>query len=218
MLRVVRDAVIKAWELIRTSPPTGFRLATDPEDTVTTVLHNTLVNRVLHGKLIPGFTPDLFRVSREPKVYSYDASTFEKMPDLFFHLISDRAVAFPDQDGLYAECKPIGTGRAVGQHYCDRGLWRFIKGEYAWSMREGMMIGYAWAGHHLPGELTKFLGRGDRPIRMPLRSGPTPIPRTAATTYSQIPHVTTHPRNFSYVSTGAHAPEITIHHLWLSRS
>ena len=65
------------------------------------------------------------------------------MPDLFFHLISDRKVAFPDQDGVYAECKPIGAGRAVGGHYCDRGLWRFIKGEYAWSMREGMMIGYA---------------------------------------------------------------------------
>jgi hypothetical protein len=217
VLRVVRTAVIKAWEMIRTQPPTGFSLAVAPEDTITTILHNTLVNRVLHGNLVPGFTPDLFRVSREPKVYSFDASTFEKMPDLFFHLISDRQVAFPDQDGVFAECKPIHGGRAVGGHYCDLGLWRFVKGEYAWSMREGMMIGYVGTGYELPGELTRALAFGDRPMKVPISSGPTPIPRTSATAYSQQPYVTTHPRNFKYLETGDTAPEIIIHHLWLIR-
>jgi hypothetical protein len=218
VLRVVRNAVIKGWELIRTDPPAGFSLATVPEDTVTAVLHNTLVNRVLHGRLVLGFTPDLFRVSREPKVYSFDASSLEKMPDLFFHLISDRKVAFPDQDGVYAECKPISIDRAVGSHYCDLGLWRFIKGEYAWSMREGLMIGYAENGYDLPGELATSLAWGNRPTRMPLTSGPTPIPRTSATAHSQLPHFTTHPRNFQYLDTGNGAPEITVYHLWLIRS
>jgi hypothetical protein len=218
ILRVVREAVVKGWELIRTSPPRGFNLTTATEDTVTVVLYNTLVNRVLHDKLVPGFTPDLFRVSREPKVYSFDSSSLDKMPDLFFHLISDRKVAFPDQDGVYAECKPIGRGRSVGSHYCDLGLWRFINGEYAWSMREGMMIGYAVTGYTLPVDLVRSLTRNNRPTRMPASSGPTPIPRTRATTYCQLPHLTIHPRNFKYIDSGNGAPAITIHHLWLIRS
>jgi hypothetical protein len=218
VLRVLRASVVKGWELIRTQPPSGFDLATANEDTITAVLYNTLVNRVLHAQAVPGFTPDLFRVSREPKVYTFNAGSLDKMPDLFFHLISDRRVAFPDQDGLYAECKPIGTAHAVGGHYCDRGLWRFVNGDYAWSMREGMLIGYAASGYLLPGGLAEPLTAGDRPSRMPLTSGPTPAHQTFATPYSQLPHVTTHTRNFQYPDTGAAAPEIIIHHLWLIRS
>src|SRR5437899_9102638 len=90
LIRVIREAIVCAWELIRTVPPPGFNLATATEDEVTVVLHNTLLNRVLHANAVRGFTPQLFRVSREPKVYSFDAVSLDKMPDLFFHLISDR--------------------------------------------------------------------------------------------------------------------------------
>ncbi|MBI1913854.1 MAG: hypothetical protein HYS12_03815 [Planctomycetes bacterium] len=217
MIRIIHEAVVQAWELIRTDPPPGFNLTVAPEDEVTLVLHNTLVNRVQYTKSVPGFTPELFRVSREPKVYSFDARSLDKMPDLFFHLISDRTVAFPDLDGLYAECKPIDADHGVGVHYRDRGLWRFVTGDYAWSMREGMMIGYAVSGYRLPSGLSGALVAGNRPTRMPLISGPIPTPRASATTYSQLPHVTTHSRNFLYQGTGKAAPEITIHHLWLIR-
>ena len=185
------------------------------EDTVTTVLHNTLVTRVLHTGIVPGFTPDLFRVSREPKVYSYDAESLDKMPDLFFHLISDRKVAFPDQDGVYAECKPIKAGRSIGQHYCDAGLWRFIKGEYAWTMREGIMVGYVSSGHALPDDLSRFLTKKDRPTRMPLVSGPTAIRGAMPNVHCQIPHSSVHRRNFKYRETGEDAPDIAIQHVWL---
>src|SRR6266498_1619878 len=206
VLRVIRDAIVKGWELLRTDPPTGLNLATAHEDTVTAALYNTLYNRVLYGNLVPGFTPDLFRLSREPKVYSFDASSLDKMPDLFFHLISDRKVAFPDQDGVYAECKPIGVGRAVGGHYCDLGLLRFLNGDYAWTMREGMMIGYVATGYVLPQDLSSALAGGKRPSLMPLASGPMPIRGASATSHSQCPHLTVHPRNFRYVDTGNAAP------------
>jgi hypothetical protein len=218
ILRVISEAIVKGWEVVRTDPPVGFDLAKSDEDTVTVVLHNILVNRILYANVVPGFTPDLFRVSREPKVYSHDASSIEKMPDLFFHLISDRKVAFPDQDGVYAECKPIGVGKSIGQHYCDAGISRFVKGEYAWTMQEGMMIGYASPKHQLPADLAKFLKRKDRQITMPLVAGPTAIQKSSATTYSQVPHATTHRRNFKYRDTGKDAPDIVIHHLWLLRA
>ena len=218
VLRVIRDAIVKGWELIRTAPPTGFTLATATEDVVTVALYNTLVNRVLYGRLVPGFTPDLFRVSREPKVYSYDSSSLDKMPDMFFHLITDRAAAFPDQDGVYAECKPIDTSHPVGGHYCDRGLWRFIKGEYGWTMREGMMIGYTASGYVIPQDLITSLAAAPRTTTMPMTGGPEPIYLASGNAHCQLPHWTTHTRNFKYKCTGIAAPEILIHHLWLIRN
>src|SRR5262249_47631890 len=155
------------------------------EDEITTVLHNTLVTRVLYAGVIRGFTPALFRVAREPKVWSFNEVSLDKMPDLFFYLISDRDVAFPDQDGLFAECKPVDDNHATGTHYCDKGLSRFIDGEYAWAMQEGMMIAYAVTGYQLPDSLRNSLATSIRSARMPVSSGPTVSPRSAATTYSQ---------------------------------
>jgi len=85
-------------------------------------------------------------------------------------------------------------------------------------MREGMMAGYARKGYLLPGALTKFLSRGSRPKTIPLLTGPKPVYRGGATTYSQVPHVSTHSRDFKYMHSGAAAPEITIYHLWLTRA
>jgi hypothetical protein len=215
ILRLIQRAILHAWELVRTSPPPQFNLQAATEDQITTVLHNTLVNRVLHSRVVRGFTPDLFRVAREPKVWTFDEGSLDKMPDLFFYLISDRTVAFPDQDGLFAECKPVDSRHATGGHYCDRGLCRFIKGEYAWAMREGMMIAYAVNGYTLPDELTSSLAK--RTTDIPLVRGPNVVPHTVATTYAQRPHATTHSRPFAY-TTGGTAPEILIHHLWLARS
>lgn len=217
VLRLIERAILRAWELVRTAPPPQFNLNTATEDQITTVLHNTLVNRVLYTRAVRGFTPDLFRVAREPKVWTYNEASLDKMPDLFFYLISERTVAFPDQDGLFVECKPVDTSHATGGHYCDRGLGRFVKGEYAWTMREGMMIAYAVNGYVLPDELTASLAAGTRPTDMPLLRGPNVIPKTAATAYAQRPYTTEHSRSFTYTSGGA-APEILMHHLWLAKS
>jgi hypothetical protein len=217
ILRLIERAILHAWELVRTAPPPSFNLAVATEDQITTVLHNTLVNRVLHAQAVRGFTPDLFRVAREPKVWTYNEGSLDKMPDLFFYLISDRTVAFPDQDGLFAECKPVDTAHPAGGHYCDRGLCRFVNGEYAWAMREGMMIAYAVNGYALPTELTTALAAKNRPTEIPLVRGPNVVPKTTATVYAQRPHTTEHSRSFTY-TTGGMAPEILICHLWLARS
>ena|SRR5580704_13325724 len=217
VLGVIQRAITKAWELIRTAPPPGFNLASATEDDTTIVLHNTLVNRVLDPRLVRGFTRDLFRVSREPKVWSYDESSLDKMPDLFFYLISNREVAFPDQDGLFVECKPVDAAHAAGGHYCDKGLWRFVKGEYAWTMREGMMIGYAATGYNLPDKLRAALAAGNRGTHMSAASGVAAVARTAATPYCQRPYTSTHARPFVYRN-GDAAPPIVIRHIWLAKN
>jgi hypothetical protein len=218
LLRLFRDAVVKAWEIILASPPPGFNLANANEVEVNYVLYATLFNEVLERKLVPGFNSSLFCVTPTPGLRAYDGKRLEKRPDLFIHLIPMRATAYPDVDGLFIECKPIDRDHALGEHYCDLGLRRFIAGEYAWAMREGMMVGYARSGYLLPGELTKFLTRGSRPKTIPLLTGPKPVYRGIATPCSQVPHVSTHSRDFIYMHSGDAAPEITIYHLWLSRS
>jgi hypothetical protein len=218
LVRLFRDAVVKAWELILASPPPGFNLREAGEVQVNTVLYTTLVNEVLVHGLIPGFTSSLFCVSPTPGLRAYDGKRLEKRPDLFIHLIPNRATAYPDIDGMFIECKPIDSDHALGEHYCDLGLRRFIAGEYAWAMREGMMVGYARSGYLLPGELTKFLSRGSRPKTILLLNGPKPAPGGVATACSQVPHVSTHGRDFKYMHSGKAAPEITIYHLWLTRA
>ncbi len=218
LLRLFRDAVVKAWELILASPPPGFNLANASEVEVNTVLYATLVNEVLDRGFVPGFTTSLFCITSTPGLRAYDGKHLEKRPDLFIHLIPTRAAAYPDVDGMFIECKPIDSDHAVGEHYCDLGLRRFITGEYAWAMREGMMVGYARRGYLLPGELTKFLSRGSRPKTIPLVTGPKPVYRGVATACSQMPYVSTHSRDFKYMHSGAAAPEIAIYHLWLTRA
>lgn len=218
LIRLFRDAVVKAWELMLASPPPGFNLARAGEVEVNTVLYATLVNEVLVGGLVPGFTPSLFCISPTPGLRAYDGMKLEKRPDLFIHLIPIRATAYPDVDGMFIECKPIDEDHAVGEHYCDLGLRRFIAGEYAWAMREGMMVGYARNGYVLPGELSKFLSRGGRPKTIQTQTGPMPVHGGVATACSQVPHVSTHSRDFKYLHSGAAAPQIAIYHLWLTRT
>lgn len=218
LLRLFRDAVVKAWELILASPPTDFNLAKAGEVEVNTVLYATLVNEVLVRGLVPGFTTSLFCVTPTPGLRAYDGKKLEKRPDLFIHLIPTRATAYPDVDGMFIECKPIDSSHALGEHYCDLGLRRFIAGDYAWAMREGMMVGYARSGYLLPGDLINSLARGNRPRTIPILTGPKPVHRGLATACSQVPHVSTHSRDFKYMHSAAAAPEITIYHLWLTRA
>ena len=101
LLRLFRDAVVKAWELIVASPPPGFNLAKASEINVNAVLYTTLVNEVLVRGLVPGFTTSLFCVTPTPGLRAYDGKKLEKRPDLFIHLIPTRATAYPDVDGMF---------------------------------------------------------------------------------------------------------------------
>ena len=38
--------------------------------------------------------------------------------------------------------KPVDDDHATGTHYCDSGINRFVNGDYAWAMQEGMMVAY----------------------------------------------------------------------------
>ncbi len=144
MFLVVEEALCVAWGYLRTHPRSGFDLLTANEDVVTQELYERLYEEVFNKGVVDGFDRQLFTViTRESKVRNCDGAKLDKMPDLLIGL-SDRVNVFKlSQDWLFIECKPVDSDHSAGVHYCDKGIARFVFGEYAWAMRCALMIGYA---------------------------------------------------------------------------
>ena len=92
-------------------------------------------------------------VTRGTEEISYDGSHLEKRPDLSIHL-TRRNPSFP----LVVECKLLDAGSGKKTHrYCDDGLGRFVRGEYAWATREAFMLAYVRDGSTILSHLKPFL-------------------------------------------------------------
>jgi len=146
-LRVIlatHTALTRAFELLRSSPPAGFHLKDAKEDDITRQLHAILEDRFLTSQEIAGFDRRRIRnVIRAPEVSNHDGSHPAKKPDLVLFLLRrERWSVRNSQDGIFAECKPVDDSHAVGKHYCDQGIMRFVSGDYAWAMQEGLMVGF----------------------------------------------------------------------------
>lgn len=212
---VVEEAVCEAWNRLRRCPIRDFDFQNATEDEVTTFLYEILYNEVFDKDVVDGFDRQLFTtVTRESKITSYDLAHLDKMPDLLIGLVGRSGVYKATQDWIYIECKPVDAKHSVGSHYCDKGIIRFVCGEYAWAMREALMIGYAKKGYDLAVHLPKALS--PRPS-MQTVGMPAPCKKSPRRTSCQPVYVTRHSRPFRYVETKQPAPEITIRHLWLNR-
>jgi hypothetical protein len=215
-LRLVERAIAEAWQIIRDMPEGDFKIAVAQEDRITRELRTCLMNRVLDGGIVPGFTADLFRVTREGKFESFDGSYLDKMPDLHIDIVRNSPVSLPSSDGLFVECKPVDRDHPAGSAYCDQGVVRFVKGDYAWSLPEALMIGYTSDGYTLPKKLKEAISK--RKTELKSAGGVRACPDCSAVGYAQRPHFTVHQRGFVYPSTNTKAPKITIRHLWFNRS
>ncbi len=211
---VVEAALRATWERMRASPRMEFHLQREDEDPVTCELCERLCNEVFNQGVVEGFDRTLFaKPTREAKVSNYDGEKRDMMPDLLLDLVDRPKVTIPAQDWLFVECKPVKSGRSAGAHYCDRGIIRFVRGDYAWAMREGLMVGYATEGYTIANKLAVALK--SRASIIPTLTLPTPCPRSAATSCSEATYTTEHSRNFRYAETGQPAPPIRLRHLWL---
>lgn len=213
---IVEAAIRRAWAILRENPRAGFDLASATEDPITHELYVVLYEDVFANGRVEGFNRELFTVGhREPKLQNFDGTSLDKMPDLLVALIGRRAVANPTQDGLFIECKPVDRDHPAGQHYCDKGLIRFVNGDYAWAMQEAMMVGYAREGYTISPKLDDALAA--RPDAIPTIAYPRRCADSKPTRFAEVVHASTHRRSFPYVGTCTDAPPITIRHLWLRR-
>jgi hypothetical protein len=213
-LRVIVQAINEAWRLLREEPRNGFDLKIAKEDEITLELQTRLMDEVLDSGVIPAFTSETFWVNRESKFASYDRRHFDKMPDLHVAIRRNCSPGLRSADGLFVECKPVGLPTPAGSDYCDKGIIRFVSGEYAWAMPHALMVGYAATGYMMPKKLKDAINKRRSALKT---DGSVRKCRGGNLGgYAQHLHETTHKRGFTYPQTNTISPAIVIQHLWLN--
>lgn len=209
-------ALTKAFEVLRTDPPSGFLLATAKEDEITRQLHWIMENRLLRTNEVPGFdTRRVKNIIRAPEVTNYDGQHPAKKPDLVLFLLRRESLAvLPSHDGIFAECKPIDNDHPVGMHYCDSGIKRFINGDYAWAMQEGMLVAYVRGGRTINKDLAPVLASGKYHIQLGSPSPPSIVVGSCSSNDTEPLQATIHHRFFEWPGSHGSACRILIFHSW----
>ncbi|MHB9030807.1 MAG: hypothetical protein ACYC9O_18720, partial [Candidatus Latescibacterota bacterium] len=135
-------------------------------------------------------------------------------PDLRISLVDRPNWTRFSQDNLFIECKPVDTKHPVVTHYCDKGIVRFVRGDYAWAMTEALMIGYVRNGYTISSKLEQALKARMNEISTLIF--PCPCPKSEPAQNNEVVHISSHSRTFPYQN-GQQAPAITIRHRWLKR-
>ena len=212
VLLVTHNAVSRALVLLRDD---GFPLQAAGENEITRELHEILEDRLRQTGEVPGFDELVFRkVFRAPEVRNHDGTHPDKKPDLVFDLVRDNTLVLSSQDALFVECKIVGNSHRVTGLYCNRGISRFIDGDYAWAMQEGMMLGYVRHGFTLAANLSPVLARGPDHERLGTPSPLSVVPGSNASPFAEELHVTTHKRHFQWARGKGPATPIRIFHSW----
>lgn len=142
-----------------------------------------------------------------------------KTPDLCFRLRHDEAPprqVIPEFDALFIECKPVDAKHPVAGRYCDDGLIRFVRGDYAWAMQEGMMLGYVRDGRTIAGHLIPAMSEPRRMHSLNTIALPAPSRSSAAAACSAADaiHTSEHGRGFPWPHDKGTATSIRVYHLW----
>lgn len=217
VILLIRRVLCRAFELLRER---DFQLATAKEDDVTAVLRSVIENDLRQTGEVRGFSRSTYdAVIRQGEVSNYDGTRRAKTPDLCFKLRYDDVEQYSglsEFDALFVECKPVDLKHPAGSKYCDDGLIRFVNGDYAWAMQEGMMLAYVRDGRTIAGHLVPAMSE---PSRMDsLATTQLPIPsqavQAAPDSRAESVHTSQHRRSFSWPDNKGPATDITVYHLW----
>jgi len=195
------------------------RIADAQEDQITAALLAIIENDLRQTGSVHGFNRQSYEpVVRQAQVANYDGTRLAKTPDLRFKLrqydIEPRLLS--EYDSLFVECKPVDGSHAAGASYCDDGLIRFIRGDYAWAMQEGMMLAYVRDGRTIAGHLVPAMSEPKRMVSLAVAQLPQPClhPEAAGGIRVETIHISQHHRSFPWPDKKGQATDITIYHLW----
>lgn len=214
---LVRRVLMCAFEKLRAR---GFPLAQSREDRVTEQLFNVVENDLRQTGEIEGFNPTFYeRVVRHGQVTNYNGEKLGKTPDLSFklrHVEDEPRPVLSSHDALFIECKPVDAEHPAGSAYCDDGLIRFVNGDYAWAMQQGVMLAYARDGRTIAGNLIPAMGEANRKTTLATVKPPKPslAATAAACAQAEAVHISQHRRGFPWPHGKGTASDITIYHLW----
>lgn len=213
---LVRRILIHAFDLLRER---NFPLATALEDEITTALKSIIENDLRQSGKIAGFSKRIYEtVIRQGQVANYNQTKLTKTPDLCFKLRNDEEELRPvlsEHDALFVECKPVDGTHSVGGKYCDDGLCRFVDGDYAWAMEEGMMLAYS-RKRSIAEHLIPAMQESKRQQQLKVTDFPHTVNHPAAITrnFCETLYVSRHARGFPWVADKGPATDIFIYHSW----
>jgi hypothetical protein len=214
LILLVRRVLCRAFEKLREGP---FPLAGAHEDKVTAALRAVIENDLRETGSIPGFSRRTYEpVVRQGQVANFDGTRLAKSPDLRFQLRhgdEDPRTVLAEYDALFVECKPVDNAHSAGHCYCDDGLVRFVRGDYAWAMQEGMMLAYVRHGRTIAAHLVPAMQGTERMTSLATIELPRAC-RTLVDARSEPIHVSKHRREFAWPDRKGKACNITIYHLW----
>lgn len=217
VLLLIRRVVLRAFELLRKQQ---FNLAAAKEDQVTAALRSTIENNLRQSGDVPGFDTRKFEmVIRQAQWANYDGKILTKAPDLFFKLrdyeTEPRSV-ISEHYGLFIEAKPVDATHAVGSTYCDDGLIRFVRGDYAWAMQEAMMLAYVRNDRTIERSLLPAMSEAPRMSTLQIQQLPTPTTMEVAssTSAAEAVFMSRHERTFQWPDGKGQATPIDIFHVW----
>ena len=205
-LEVLAEGLQLAFDDIRAHAPATVATGEEPE---VTALMQARLNRLIDENSL--WRQLVLWVGRGTESISFDGSHLEKRPDLSI-ILSGSERRFP----LVAEAKILDAAASkTAALYCEKGIRRFVEGEYAWGNREAFMIGYVRDGSSINTTLKAFLSKAWNlhPRRYLVEALPVPVGSGS----SDLAY-TRHGRNFVY---GSQPPPnspgpISVWHLWLA--
>jgi hypothetical protein len=217
VILLIRRVLLRAFEKLAERE---FPLATELEDRITEQLFNVIENDLRQSGEIKGFTTRAYdRVVRHAQVTDYAGVRLAKTPDLSFKLRNDETeprLALSSHEALFVECKPVDNDHSAGSDYCDKGLLRFVNGDYAWAMERALMIGYVRHGRTIAKHLIPTMEETKR--RTSLRVVELPraleLPSACSTDTCEALHVSEHERGFPWPDGKGAATDIVVYHSW----
>lgn len=217
VILLIRRVLLRAFELLREK---NFQLSTAAEDEITAALRSVIQNNLRESGSVAGFSKRTYEsLVRQGQWANYNGAVLTKTPDLFFKLRDDNCEPRPvisEFDGLFIECKPVDSRHPSGGKYCDAGLIRFVRGDYAWAMQEAMMLAYVRNGRTIKDYLIPAMSEYPRFHVLATAQLPQACsnPAAAACTVAEAIHTSRHRRAFQWRDSKGPATDICIYHLW----
>jgi hypothetical protein len=217
VILLIRRVLLRAFEVLREQ---NFQLGTASEDEITAALRSVIQNNLRESGSVRGFSKHTYEsLVRQGQWANYNGAVLTKTPDLFFKLRDDNSEPRPvisEFDGLFIECKPVDITHPAGSKYCDDGMIRFVRGDYAWAMQEGMMLAYARDKRTIVGHLTPAMSEKPRLATLATAQLPecSSNPAAAACAVAEAIHISRHRRGFPWREGKGLASDISIYHLW----
>ncbi|CRM05879.1 hypothetical protein [Pseudomonas sp. 24 E 1] len=213
VLAVVIQALQQAWSVICSDPTEHLSPVTpgNPEEDRYTDALCEILSHFLDSDDCPidGFTSDVFEnVERSPNIGNFDLKVINKQPDLVIRLANRPISNTRRYVGIFAETKVVSQKKSL-TNYTKEGVSRFVRGDYAWAMQDGLMIAYRKQPHRGIATLEAPLKKDQSLLVVQdnaqhlIRSG-LPVPACGKST---------HERQWNYQAGGAPG-EISLWHLW----